>query len=418
MTIHAREALFEAGSIEGVQPRHAVLSLNVRDLSRKFVVFTPSGATIEALVNLGAREIGGVARPEIVSAVVSHNPDNLLAIARKSRFDAANPVAEGFFAFLMLNAEGLRRLANGTFDGTNPDLSLLAGQNERPAGIYSWAVCAPRGLAAALPLVMQKISTPLYRDVDVFAHAMTDDGARFVESLGLRHGAMVDGVPVAKLHWLKRSSVDDDVPPLYDSYRASNPANRASVTVVRTIEDLMRVFSIRSAVYVAEQDCPYEEEFDGNDFCATHLLGYVGTEPAGCIRIRCFADFAKVERVAIRHEFRNSRLAHRLVRAATELCRAKGYRRLYGQPRADLVRFYSRFGWRLLEGGKSLRFSDVDYVEMVLDMDRAEKPVAIGADPYVLIRPEGRWHAAGVLDRSALRQPTRNMREVPREHTH
>ena len=35
------------------------------------------------------------------------------------------------------------------------------------------------------------------------------------------------------------------------------------MTVARSFDDLMRVVSIRSAVYMAEQDCPYEEEFDG-----------------------------------------------------------------------------------------------------------------------------------------------------------
>jgi len=32
------------------------------------------------------------------------------------------------------------------------------------------------------------------------------------------------------------------------------------VTVARSIEDLMRVISIRSAVYIGEQECPYLEE--------------------------------------------------------------------------------------------------------------------------------------------------------------
>ncbi len=93
--------------------------------------------------------------------------------------------------------------------------------------------------------------------------------------------------------------------PLYDSYPSASAQH--TVTVVRTHDDLAKVMSIRSAVYMAEQVCPYQEEFDGNDFAATHLLGYVGDEPAASIRIRCFADFAKVERLAVRHEHRKSR---------------------------------------------------------------------------------------------------------------
>ena len=80
-------------------------------------------------------------------------------------------------------------------------------------------------------------------------------------------------------------------PPLAPAVQTS-PA--LSVKIARSFEDLARAVAIRGAVYIGEQECPYDEEFDGNDFSATHLIGYVGDEPAGCMRIRYFADFAKV----------------------------------------------------------------------------------------------------------------------------
>jgi hypothetical protein len=67
------------------------------------------------------------------------------------------------------------------------------------------------------------------------------------------------------------------------------------------------------------------------------------------------------------------------------------------------LRFYAHFGFRQFEGGKNLCFSDVDYTEVVLDLDRTPNALAIGANPYVLIRPEGRWHMPGILERSARR---------------
>ncbi|MGO8710757.1 MAG: GNAT family N-acetyltransferase, partial [Rhizomicrobium sp.] len=147
--------------------------------------------------------------------------------------------------------------------------------------------------------------------------------------------------------------------------------------------------------------------FDGNDMSATHLLGYVGDEPAGCIRIRYFADFAKIERLAVRKEFRSTRLSFQLVRAAIELCRVKGYRRLYGHAQKRLVNFWSRFGFRLFEGGQELVFSDFDYVEMVADIEAHPDAITIGGNPYKTIRPEGRWHVPGILESSAHRDVTR-----------
>src|ERR1700755_3692813 len=71
-----------------------------------------------------------------------------------------------------------------------------------------------------------------------------------------------------------------------------------SIRIARDPNDLMLVTAIRSAVYLAEQDCPIEEEFDGNDLCAAHFLGYIGNEPAGCLRARFFGQLAKIERLA------------------------------------------------------------------------------------------------------------------------
>ena len=50
---------------------------------------------------------------------------------------------------------------------------------------------------------------------------------------------------------------------------------RYSARPVRTLEDYQKMAAIRAAVFMSEQDCPYEEEFDGNDLCATHLAGLV-----------------------------------------------------------------------------------------------------------------------------------------------
>lgn len=395
-------------TIDAGKAQHPLLELDVRQLAKRLVIFTPTGAAVDSLVAMAKRDIAGLADSALVHRVIKHNPDSLWGIARHSTYDSTSPRAEGFVAFLMLNAEGMRSLAAGTLDRRTPDLSLLARQHERPAGIYTWAVYAPGGLVGAIPLILEKISAPLYAGVDLFAWASTFDGKRFAEALGFRLGAQVDGSFASRLHHFARAAAPEAPRPSYDGYRAGRPG--ASVTVARTFEELMRVVAIRSAVYIAEQDCPYGEEFDGNDTSATHLLGYIGDEPAGCIRVRYFAGFAKLERLAVRHEFRTSKLAFRLVRAAMELAGAKGYRRLYGHARTDLVKFWSLFGFKPVEGRAEFAFSDVAYVEMARDLEPQPGAVRLDGDPYVLIRPEGRWHLPGVLEKSAsrgTRQPSR-----------
>lgn len=403
MTIHDTGIVRE-GSRDSAAPvaRHILSSLDPALIGKRVSIFTPAGRAIDRVLDLARVEAGLLADSAAVHRVVSHNPDAFWGIARRRRYNSQEPEAEGFIAFLMLNREGLRRLADGTLDRRNPDISLLVPQNERPAGIYTWAIYAPRALAGAVPLVYEKISAPLYRDADIFARTATEAGKHLAEALGFKLGTAIEGVVAPALYRFPRRG-ECPAHPIYDDHRPGRPTKALSVSLARTFDDMMRVCAIRGATYVAEQECPLDEEFDGNDLMATHLIGYVGDEPAGCMRIRYFAGFAKVERLAVRHEFRSTRLAFRLARAGAELCRTKGCRRLYGHARKDLVKFWKVCGWSPVEDRPVFAFSDESYVEIVRELPAANDPVAIGNDPYVLIRPEGRWHVPGILERSAAR---------------
>jgi len=200
--------------------------------------------------------------------------------------------------------------------------------------------------------------------------------------------------------------------PAYATYRGKDYSDgsndkRYRFKVARTLNDMMQVAAIRAAVFMSEQKCPYDEEFDGNDLCAaTHILGYVNDEPAACLRIRFFADFAKIERLAVRHEYRNTRLSFSIVWAGIELARKKGYRTLYGHAQNRLVNFWSRFGFKPVEQGRDIVFSDFAYTEMRADLEPHPDPVSIESDPYIIIRPEGEWHKPGVLEVSSTRPVT------------
>jgi predicted GNAT family N-acyltransferase len=183
----------------------------------------------------------------------------------------------------------------------------------------------------------------------------------------------------------------------------------ASVRMARTLNDLMMITSIRSAVYMAEQACPYDEEFDGNDFVAAHFLGFIGNEPVGCLRVRFFADFAKIERLAVRREHRHSTIAFRMVRECVKYVKRKGYTKIYGQAQDAIVDFWSRFGAKPLPEQRPLTFSDHHYTEMLFECERDPQSITLASDPYVIIRPEGDWDRAGVLDKSADRAPAQKL---------
>lgn len=186
---------------------------------------------------------------------------------------------------------------------------------------------------------------------------------------------------------------------------------RITIRIARNLNDLMIVASIRSAVYLAEQDCPYEEEFDGNDLVAAHFIGFIDDEPVACLRAQFFADFAKVERLAVRRQYRRSTIAFRLVRACVAFLKRKGYRRIYGQAQDRLVDFWARFGAKPLGHNRKLVFSDFSYTEMLLELEPDPRAITINSDPYVIIRPEGDWDRPGILDRSSGRPASSPLRE-------
>lgn len=387
--------------------RHPVDSLDTRQLSGRCVLFTPSGLQVDSLMNEARRVIGRLAANEVVHRVISHNPDCFWAIARRGRYKSSLPQGEGFVAYLMLNHEGLKGLLDGSLNRSDPDLSMIAKQNEKPAGIYVWCVHAPGVIAGGMPLAVEKISSKLYRDVDIYARAATVHGLQLMRTMAFEPDAEYAGVTHPEFFVYRRFGPKPEPLPIYDDYRGTNAPGQLAVTVARSLDDIMRVISIRSAVYVAEQECPHDEEFDGNDFSATHLIGHVGNEPAGGLRVRYFANFAKIERLAVRREFRHLGLGAHLVRAAIELCRVKGYRLIYAHSQKRLLDFWSQFAFRPLEGGREFIFSDFDYVEIVLDTTPHPQAIALGVDPYVTIRPEGRWHVPGILERSAARPASR-----------
>jgi predicted GNAT family N-acyltransferase len=398
-----RKLSHTSGATTAQHGKYKLDQLDAARMAKHLAMFEPSEEVIADLVAKARLTIPGMASALEAIKVQRHNSNCIMALVRKSKFDPAAPAGEGFIAMLPLNSVGMELLALDALEATKPNVKFLSRPNERPKGIYLWAIFAPGSGAAGMALFMEKLTSAQYAGLDIYARPVTAEGRNFLQVLGFTEGAEIGNTHAPHLWIFSRKQKS----PLYDSYVPGTAPNEIGVTVARTFEDLSRVIAIRGAVYIGEQECPYDEEYDGNDLSATHLLAYIGDEPVGCLRVRFFADFAKIERLVIRKEFRKTRAAFHLVRAGFKLCQKKGYRRVYGHSQIRLVNFWSRFGFRVMEGRKQFVFSDFDYVEIVADIERDPDAVTIGVDPYVIIRPEGRWHMPGILEHSAARDVTR-----------
>lgn len=182
------------------------------------------------------------------------------------------------------------------------------------------------------------------------------------------------------------------------------------VEIVRTLEGLIHAAAIRAMVFGAEQKCPLTEEFDGNDFAGvTHMLVKYGAEPVGALRLRWFADFAKMERVAVVAGARSGEAARALIHAAVALSARKGYRLLIGHVESTLVPYWRRvLKVRVRADRPPVRFSDRDYIEIELAITPPPEPITTGTPALVMLRPEGQWDAPGILDGSNAREKAKD----------
>ncbi|MEM6785512.1 MAG: GNAT family N-acetyltransferase [Bacteroidota bacterium] len=125
---------------------------------------------------------------------------------------------------------------------------------------------------------------------------------------------------------------------------------------------------IRHDVFVVEQACPPEEEWDAYDAVATHLLGIVDAHPAATARWRVVdtsgGPAAKLERFAVLEAFRGRGLGRALVAATLADAEAAGHRRFAMHAQAHLAAFYAQFGFR--RTGPEFDEVGISHVTMVL----------------------------------------------------
>lgn len=189
-----------------------------------------------------------------------------------------------------------------------------------------------------------------------------------------------------------------------DDFSGGEPAP-VTIRVARTMDDFHKVTVVRTKVYMVEQECPYQEEFDGNDLSgATHMIAEQTGEPVACLRIRWFANFAKIERICVLRSHRKTKLGVELLHAAVEMIRRKGYTKLIGQIQEHLAEHWTRFAnLRVRTHRPRFVFSDRVYIEVEGLYDPHPQAVTDESEPLVIDRPEGEWDRPGPLDRSVAR---------------
>ena len=82
--------------------------------------------------------------------------------------------------------------------------------------------------------------------------------------------------------------------------------SKLNIVIVSNDSEFAQAMGIRRSVFVDECKLDEKKEFDGNDYCATHILALDGDTPVGTMRIRYFNGFVKMERMCVVKDYRKT----------------------------------------------------------------------------------------------------------------
>jgi predicted GNAT family N-acyltransferase len=127
--------------------------------------------------------------------------------------------------------------------------------------------------------------------------------------------------------------------------------------------------AVRQRVFVEEQACPPEEEWDAHDATSRHLVGCTAEGTiAATARWRAVthhgAVMAKLERFAVLPAHRSEGHGRALVRYALADARRAGFSAFVLHAQAHLEAFYATFGFA--STGRRFQEAGIPHVEMVM----------------------------------------------------
>lgn len=133
------------------------------------------------------------------------------------------------------------------------------------------------------------------------------------------------------------------------------------VNKVNSQDDLEKAFAIRKTVFVEEQNCPPELEWEHEED-SVHFLALINGEPCGACRWRKTDKGYKLERFAVLKEHRGKRIGQALVAAAlSDLPDDAGY--IYLNAQLEAMHIYSRFGF--IAEGEQFEEAGIQHLKMV-----------------------------------------------------
>ena len=141
-----------------------------------------------------------------------------------------------------------------------------------------------------------------------------------------------------------------------------------------SIEELHALFSLRSEVFVVEQDCVYQD-IDGKDPKALHIIGKEGKDLVAYARIFekgiAYSDYASIGRIVTSPIYRGKKIGHALVDYCIAQCKnIYPDQNIKISAQAHLERFYNKHDF--ITSGKTYLEDGILHIGMILTTDSDE----------------------------------------------
>jgi predicted GNAT family N-acyltransferase len=148
------------------------------------------------------------------------------------------------------------------------------------------------------------------------------------------------------------------------------------VRPIRNEREWQAVRAIRQEVFVEEQACAPEEEWDSFDDTSRHFLGFAADIPVATARWRTASYeeriVAKLERFAVRRDARGLGYGRALVRAVIEDAEAAGFPTQFLHAQAHLEAFYRSFEFQPV--GDPFTEAGIPHQKMIRRPDYSSAP--------------------------------------------
>lgn len=117
------------------------------------------------------------------------------------------------------------------------------------------------------------------------------------------------------------------------------------IKITKNDYEYQQALNVRKVVFVDEQKVSLEEEIDDLEDVSIHMIGVHKDEVIAASRIRFVDDYGKLERIAIKKDFRGNNFGLQMVRAMEEVIIKNNYHLAKLNAQTYATTFYEKLGY-------------------------------------------------------------------------